>query len=145
MSDAATGDEGEIRRIFDGWCDALRRKDPAGLMAYRAPDILSFDLAPPLFIRGPDLAGTQAWFATWDGPIDLEFHDLTVEIGGDVAFGTTLHRMRGTKTDGEQVDVWFRATFGCRKRDGRWQVVHEHASVPFYMDGSLKAAVDLKP
>jgi hypothetical protein len=28
---------------------------------------------------------------------------------------------------------------------GRWMVTHEHVSVPIYMDGSVKAAVDLKP
>jgi PhnB protein len=38
-----------------------------------------------------------------------------------------------------------RATVGFRKVDGKWRVVHEHVSVPFYMDGSYKAAVDLKP
>ncbi|WP_446719495.1 hypothetical protein [Inquilinus sp. OTU3971] len=31
-----------------------------------------------------------------------------------------------------------------RAADG-WVIVHEHESVPFYMDGSLRAAVDLKP
>jgi ketosteroid isomerase-like protein len=30
-------------------------------------------------------------------------------------------------------------------RGGAWQIVHEHISTPFYMDGSLKAAVDLTP
>jgi ketosteroid isomerase-like protein len=34
---------------------------------------------------------------------------------------------------------------GWRKREGEWLVTHEHVSVPFYMDGSLRAAVDLKP
>ena len=29
--------------------------------------------------------------------------------------------------------------------DGRWTVIHEHVSVPFYMDGSERAALDLKP
>lgn len=41
--------------------------------------------------------------------------------------------------------MWVRATTCWRKVDGRWRVVHEHVSVPFYMDGSEKAAVDLKP
>ena len=27
----------------------------------------------------------------------------------------------------------------------RWMATHEHVSVPFYMEGSVKAAVDLKP
>lgn len=145
MSDAETGEEGEIRRIVEGWRAALRAKDAEALVAHHAPDVLSYDLAPPLLTRGPDVPGTKAWFATWDGPIDCEVHDLSIERGDDVAFCTSLNRMRGTKTDGEQVDLWFRVTLGCRRVDGRWLVVHEHASVPFYMDGSLKAAVDLKP
>jgi PhnB protein len=28
---------------------------------------------------------------------------------------------------------------------GAWKIVHEHSSTPFYMDGSYRAAVDLKP
>jgi ketosteroid isomerase-like protein len=42
-------------------------------------------------------------------------------------------------------DLWFRATLGFRKIDGKWTITHEHSSVPFYMDGSFKAAIDLKP
>ncbi len=47
--------------------------------------------------------------------------------------------------DGEKVDMWLRETLCFRKIDGRWLVTHEHASVPFYMDGSERAALDLKP
>jgi len=50
-----------------------------------------------------------------------------------------------TKRTGEETDVWVRATVGYRKIDGKWRVAHEHASVPFYMGGGDKAAVDLKP
>ena len=28
---------------------------------------------------------------------------------------------------------------------GTWKIAHEHTSVPFYMDGSFRAAVDLEP
>ena len=42
-------------------------------------------------------------------------------------------------------DLWFRATLGFRKIDRKWTITHEHSSVPFYMDGSFKAAIDLKP
>lgn len=41
--------------------------------------------------------------------------------------------------------LWYRVTIGLRRVDGRWLVVHEHESVPFLMDGSFAAAVDLKP
>jgi PhnB protein len=38
-----------------------------------------------------------------------------------------------------------RQTFGLRKLAGAWKIAHDHMSVPFYMDGSYKAAIDLKP
>ncbi len=82
---------------------------------------------------------------TWDGPIGLELGDLDVVVGEDVAFAHGLQRMRGRKTGGEAVDLWFRSTFCLRKVGGEWLVAHEHASVPFYMDGSFRAAVDLAP
>jgi len=32
-----------------------------------------------------------------------------------------------------------------QRRDGRWQITHEHQSVPFEMDGSFTASIDLQP
>jgi ketosteroid isomerase-like protein len=52
--------------------------------------------------------------------------------------------MMATTTNGSKVELWFRQTLGFRKIDGQWRITHEHSSVPFYMDGSYKAAVDLK-
>ena len=145
MTDGKTRDEAEIRRILDDWKRALHAKDAEKLAAHHAPGVLSFDLAPPLMTRGADVPGTKAWLATWQGPIHHEIHDLSVEMGDCAAFSTSLNRMRGTKVDGERVDLWVRATVGYRKIDGRWLVVHEHVSVPFYMDGRQRAALDLKP
>jgi len=53
--------------------------------------------------------------------------------------------MTGTKTDGEQVDLWFRSTVGFRRAPVGWQITHEHDSTPFHMDGSGRAATDLSP
>jgi ketosteroid isomerase-like protein len=53
--------------------------------------------------------------------------------------------MKATTAKGAKVDLWFRQTLGLLKIDGSWKIAHEHSSVPFYMDGSFKAAVDLKP
>jgi ketosteroid isomerase-like protein len=38
-----------------------------------------------------------------------------------------------------------RLTACRRKINGKWLITHEHVSVPFYMDGSSRAAVDLTP
>ena len=62
-----------------------------------------------------------------------------------MAFGHSLNRITGRRTSGEETDVWVRATVCFRKVDGRWLIAHEHVSVPFYMDGSFRAAVDLEP
>jgi hypothetical protein len=48
------------------------------------------------------------------------------------------------RTSGE-TDVWVRVTACRRKINGKGLITHEHVSVPFYMDGSYRAAVDLKP
>lgn len=145
MADTRAQDEAEIRAILDGRRQALHAKNARAMTASTAADVLAYDLAPPLATRGIDRAGIEAWMATWDGPIDEEVRDLEIETGGDLALSTGLARMRGTKTDGERVDLWLRTTLAYRRIEGRWTVVHEQASVPFYMDGSLKAAVDLKP
>ena len=56
-----------------------------------------------------------------------------------------LQRMVGTKTNGEKVELWFRATACFRRDDGEWRITHMHNSVPFAMDGSDKALLDLRP
>jgi ketosteroid isomerase-like protein len=141
-----TSDEAQIRERMEGWARALRAKDIDALMSYYAPDILAFDLAPPLQHRGDAYRrGFVEWFPTWKGPIGYEIRDLSIIVGDDVAFSHSLNRLSGTRTSGEETDVWVRATVCFRKTDGKWMVTHEHVSVPFYMDGSGRAAVDLKP
>jgi ketosteroid isomerase-like protein len=34
---------------------------------------------------------------------------------------------------------------GLRRTTAGWQITHEHDSTPFYMDGSGRAATDLRP
>jgi ketosteroid isomerase-like protein len=104
-------------------------------------------VGPPLLFRGANAyrKNWEEWFATWEGPIGYEIRDLGITMGDDVAFSHSLNRIYGKRTNGEDTDVWVRVTDGFRKIDGKWLITHEHVSVPFYMDGSYKAAVDLKP
>jgi ketosteroid isomerase-like protein len=145
MEHARTLDDGSIRKVISAWTDALRTKDIPGVVRHHAPDFVHFSLAPPLTSTGGDTAGLQAWFATWRGPIGYEMRDLAITAGDDAAFCHSLTRITGTRSDGEATDLWFRQTLGFRKVNGEWRITHEHESVPFYMDGSLKAAVDLEP
>lgn len=144
---AERDDEDQIRQLVENWTTALRAKDIDGLMANYAPDILLFDLAPPLQYKGADAyrKSWEAWLPTIQGPLGFDRRELNVTAGDNVAFSHSLNRITAKRTDGTDTDVWVRATVCYRKLDGKWTVAHEHVSVPFYMDGSYKAAVDLTP
>ena len=75
-----------------------------------------------------------------------ESRDFEITVTGDIAFCHGVMRMTGNRKGIDQtVSFWMRETL-CLKRDrNTWQVVHEHTSVPFYMDGSLRPAFDLEP
>ena len=142
-----SADAAEIRQLLADHAGALHDKNVDAALALVSEDVLSFDLAPPLGSRGASAyrRNLQDWFPTWDGPIDFDQTGLEITVGGDVAFTTSLTRMGGVKVGEGSLYLWVRASLGLRKIDGRWTVTHEHISVPFYMDGSLKAGVDLTP
>jgi PhnB protein len=144
IRDRKTTDEAGIRNLIDQRAAALRARDVDGIVSCRTADYVQYSLAPPLS-HVYDAGDLSVWFATWRGPIGSEFRDLTIVVSGDSAYSFGLSRMTGTKTSGDEVDLWFRETLAFRKVGGRWKIAHEHSSVPFYMDGSFRAAVDLKP
>jgi PhnB protein len=139
-----TTDETQIRKTIEDWANALRNKNAEAALSHYAPRLVHFSLAPPLLSTESDAKGLKAWFGTWQGSIGYEIRGLSVTVGDDVAFSHNLNRIHGT-TNGEKNDLWFRHTLGFRKFGDEWEIAHEHESVPFYMDGSFKAAVDLKP
>jgi ketosteroid isomerase-like protein len=146
IQDSKAIEESRIRQLMDGWVKALRAKDVNGLMSYYAPEILLFDLAPPLQYRGADVyrKNWEEWLTSFQGPVGYEIRDLSITAGDDVAFCHSLNRISGTRTNGDHTYVWVRATVGFRKIDGKWMVTHEHLSVPFDME-TYKASLDLKP
>jgi ketosteroid isomerase-like protein len=86
--------------------------------------------------------GVQRWLDGFgDAPLDYEIRDLEVTSGGDAAYACGLARMGSAGA----FSMWFRTTFGLRKTEGRWQITHIHESVPFNMDQTFKAAIDLQP
>lgn len=140
--------EAQIRELMAEREAAMRAKDPERLISGYAPEVVKFDLAPPLRHSSEyahDVEALRGWFAKFDDTFDFEIRDLTVTAGEDVAFCHSLNRMGTTKEAPEQFQLWFRATICLRKIDGRWRITHEHESTPFYMDGSFTAATDLEP
>ena len=142
----STHDEAKIRELLAERVSAMQKKDAERVVADYAPGAITFSLAPPLQNPAPDAADRQNWFNSFDGPIDFEMRDLEVTVGGDVAFTRSLNRLTATPYGMPSAfSLWFRETIGLVKVDGEWKVAHEHASTPFPMDGSFRAAVDLEP
>ena len=135
-------DEDQIRAMLADRATAMRGRDAERFVAHYAPQVVKFDLPPPLLLIAPEASDPEALRAFFgshpgSGPIGYEIHDLAVTVGGDVAFCHSLNYLAGA--------LWFRSTIGLRKLDGEWRITHEHNSTPFYMDGSGKAAIDLQP
>lgn len=127
-------DDAQIRRLVSERCAAMTRGDAQAIVDQYIPDAVVFSLAPPL--RQPkdgtrDVATLQKWLDEKGGSVGSEVRDLEVTVGGDVAFCTGLERMGAP--EGGPGGLW------------QWRIAHEHTSTPFYMDGSMRAAVDLLP
>lgn len=140
------GEDVAIHALLGERVQAIRSKDVDRLVASHARDVVAFDLLDPLRYQGLEALRKRivAWFAGFEGSIGYEIHDVDVSAGDDVAFCHCLNRVEGTRSDGQKIDMWWRATIGLRKAGGRWLVIHEHSSVPFDMT-SGKASLDLKP
>lgn len=146
MAIPRTADEANIRRRIDRWLEALRAMDLEGVMAIYAPDIVSFDIAPPLRRVGAE-AKEKNWmdaFAVYQRPLGYEMRDLTLAVGDEVAFAHSLNRVSGTLKNGNRADFWLRWTACFRKIDGDWLVAHDQVSVPFDPETG-KASLNLEP
>jgi ketosteroid isomerase-like protein len=136
----------EIRRLVEQRLDAIRAKDVEGATSMLTADCTLFDVVDPLRSMGAGAASRRAeeWFSTFQGPIGYEIRDLKISAGEGVGFSHGLNHVSAIRTDGNRLDMWWRSTVGFQKIDGRWQITHEHNSVPFNVVNG-KASLDLKP
>src|SRR6516164_9438336 len=95
MPEHAKGtEEIRIEALLEAWADAVRRHDLPTILAHHEPDMVMFDLPPPLQCKG-----IEAYKQTWDlffryhkpgAAFDIE--ELTVTAGEDVAFALAIMR-----------------------------------------------------
>lgn len=144
--EANTGNEGEIRKLIDDWATAVHARDIERIMAFYAPDVIAYDLPPPLQFRGAD-----AYRKDWETYLPMmsesmrsEMHELHIVADTESGFAHYLSHFTGDDAEGQPIDVWMRVTDCYSKIDGKWLIVHEHMSVPVDME-SNKALFDAKP
>jgi len=138
--------EALIRQRVNDLVKALRAKDIDAVMSVYSPDIVSFDIDPPLGYSGADNK-RQAWqrvFAAYTGPFSYEVRDLSVTAQGDLAFVHGLNHVNGSRASGHVTDMWVRWTACFQRINGAWLVVHDHVSVPADLEHG-QAVVNLRP
>ncbi len=144
--DPAASAEAEIRSLVADWSAALEARDTERLTAAYTEKTVLYDAIPPW-----RTVGREAIRAVWDKCMPhlperfaSRHEQLEVSVCGDMALVHGLHRM--VPEDGEHpcgmTHVRFTAVF--RRVGGRWQVEHEHVSVPFDpMTGQVAAITEV--
>ena len=133
MPERAT-DEIRIKALLEAWADAVRRHDLPAILAHHEPDMVMFDLPPPLQCKGIE-AYKETWslFFRYHKPgAAFDIEELTVTAGEDVAFALAIMRC-GPDSSSNPADkdgFLFRLTVGLRKVEGQWRIAHEHHSEP---------------
>jgi ketosteroid isomerase-like protein len=138
--------ESDVKALFDHRSEAMRQKDIDRLMPLYSPDVVYFDLVPPLRYAGAAALRARFldWFGRWNSPISQDVADLNISASGDVAAAFMLIRASGTLKTGEEVGYWVRVSNCCRRSDRGWLITHEHVSLPVDMT-SRGAVMDLVP
>ncbi|MBD1874411.1 SgcJ/EcaC family oxidoreductase [Nodosilinea sp. FACHB-131] len=128
-----TRDEAQIRQLIANQTSAITAKNLEQIMACYSPDAVLFDVKPPL-----QLNGSAAIRAMWEACMPcmpeisgIETKDLNVAVSGDLALAHWVFRFTGIEPGHPAAEMWMRVTAAYQKRQGEWQILHEHCSLPF--------------
>lgn len=138
--------EGQIRKQIGSFVKAFANKDLGLMMSLFAPQMVSFDIIPPLQYVGSK-AYREVWketFSLFQDPIDIAIHNLSITPGKNVAFSHCFLRLCATMMNGQKIDYWERLTCCFERIEDNWLIVHEHVSLPADLETG-KAVMDLKP
>ena len=134
MPESSSADAVRIRALLEAWAEAVRRHDVPAILAHHQPDMVMFDLPPPLQCKGikPYEQTWELFFRFHQPGAAFDLQELDVTAGQDVAFAHAIMRC-GPDSSSNPKDkdgFLFRLTVGLRKIDGKWCIAHEHHSVP---------------
>jgi ketosteroid isomerase-like protein len=146
MEDVMTSTESDVGTLLGIRAEAFRAKDIDRLMPIYSPDIVYFDLVPPLRYTGFVAVRERFldWFSRWKSSIGQELSDMNIATGRDVAAAHMLIQTSGTLKDGREVGYWVRTSNSFQRSNGRWLITHEHVSLPVDI-ASGSAAMNLVP
>ena len=124
----------DIRALEDRFIAAFKAKDLDAIMKVYAPDrtLVVFDVVPPRQYVGAAAyrKDWQAFLGNFDDPITVELTDLGVAADRNLAYSHSIQHVAGTDKQGKKLDLTVRVTDVYKKAHGRWEIIHEHVSVP---------------
>jgi uncharacterized protein (TIGR02246 family) len=128
--------------ILDRYTAAVRAKDVEAFLALYADEVRTFDLWSVWSYDGEEAlrAMVEEWFGSPDTApvVGVEFDDVRVEVGADVAGLSAFTTFRGlTAEGGELRSMNNRLTWLLRRDGDGWKIVHEHTSAPAGDDGKV--------
>ena len=94
--------------------------------------LIAYDCTPPRQFVGANAyrKDYEDIFAHYVGPIHAELIDFKIHAEGNLGYGIGLFHVVGTSKEGKTDDLTMRVTDVFRKINGKWLIVHEHASFP---------------
>ncbi|HEY4050346.1 MAG TPA: nuclear transport factor 2 family protein [Acidobacteriaceae bacterium] len=116
--------EDQIRELLEQWARATRNGQQDEVLAHHAPDVLIYDVLPPMKYEGA-AAYRRSW-GDWQpdtqGEGQFELRDLSIVSGSDVAFAHCFIQCGGTLPNGKSFEDFVRATFVSRRSAevGKW-------------------------
>ena len=145
MSDS----EKEIERVVESYKAAVLAADAEAFMRLYHPAVRVFDTWGVWLYDGAPAwqRAVEGWFASLGSErVRVSFSDVQIIAGRPLAVLDAIVTYTAESAKGEALrSMENRITWVLRETGHVLRIVHEHSSVPFYMDGSFKAAVDLKP
>jgi ketosteroid isomerase-like protein len=127
-------DAAEIRAAQNSIAAGAEARDLDKIMSnyWHSPELFVFDVYPPRQYVGWN-AFRKDWrdfLAVYKGPITYQMQDMFVDTDGKLGYVHVIEHIAGTTNAGKRDVINMRITEVYKKIEGKWQIVHEHASVP---------------
>ena len=126
--------EQPIHRLLSAYQTAVFAKDVDAFAALFDTEICAFDMWGDWSYQG--LAAWRKTAADWLGSLGtdrvvVEFADVHVTTGSDLAFAHATVTFRAVNSDGQKLrEMQNRLTWALSYRPGGWKIVHQHTSAP---------------
>ena len=128
----ASVDAAEVAWLVHKRAAAIRSRDAEYLASRYASAVLTFGVAPPLAAvhgEAPRVDWLRRWMWAFDGRIRYQVRDLTVSVGGDLAFCHSQDVFSARRTASRRHEMHLATTLCLERVGGVWLVTAERVHV----------------